>query len=90
MIFMETIRMKVNMILCSYSSIFDNQSNSISLSLSSWEGEVEITIEVLPNVFKIELYESVVYFIKCLIDLAPVHYLKVHHSFQMTEPSYCI
>ena len=52
MIFMETIRMKVNMMLCSYSSIFDNQSNSISLSLSSWEGEMEITIEVLPNVFK--------------------------------------
>ena len=49
---METFRRKVNMILCSYSSIFDNQSHSLSLSLSSWEGEVEIRIEVLPNVFK--------------------------------------
>ena len=39
---------------------------------------------------KIELYESLVYFMKFLIDLAPVQYLKVHHSFQMTEPSYFI
>ena len=52
MAFMQTIRMKVNMIICSYSSIVDNQSTSLSLSMSSWEGEVEKTIEILPNVIK--------------------------------------
>jgi len=52
------------MIMCSYSSIFDNKSNTLPLSVSSWKGEAEITIDVLPNiddvkVSKIVLSESV-------------------------------
>ena len=83
------------MIMCSYSSIFDNQSNTLPLSVSPWKDEAEITINVLPNiddvkVSKIVLSESVFYSIKCLIDLASGQHLRVHHSFQMIEPSYCI
>ena len=42
------------------------------------------------KVSKRELSESVDYIIEYLTDLAPVQYLRVHHSFQMAESSYCI
>ena len=42
------------------------------------------------KVSKRELSESVDYIIEFLTDLAPVQYLRVHHSFQMAESSYCI
>ena len=42
------------------------------------------------KVSKRELSESVDYIIEFLTDLAPVQHLKVHHSFQMPESSYCI
>ena len=57
------------MIICSHSSIFDTQSNTLPLSASPWKSEAEITIDVLPDVddvkvSKIVLSESDFYSIK--------------------------